>query len=234
MVCLLKAVLPPLPVMLAAGACLLAGPLVGFWLAGRRRVSWQLAAAAVDRRCGLLDRTLTALCLLGRTHRRPLEALQIEEAAMRLRSVDPAVVVPLTVPRQLVAGLLLFVIAAGLIVWPWPQREEPGRAQAEQRPAPTSRPEPVRARRPAGVDWGWRPAETASLPAAQAETAPLVPLARLATSQNGLPAEGAAEASRRAAAAADWPLAELIPLDRRLTIRRYFEQLRPGKPATTR
>jgi hypothetical protein len=85
-----------------------------------RGTSWREAARAVDRRFQLHNRTSTALYLAEHPTGDSLESLQLEDAAAHLRDKKLRDAVTLRVPWQrLASGLLLTLVALGLVAWSW-------------------------------------------------------------------------------------------------------------------
>lgn len=83
-----------------------------------RSTSMQLAARTIDNRCGLKDRTQTALQFLASTaDNSALRRLQVEDAENHLQSVDPVTVAPILAPKSWGWGILMTVIACMLSVF---------------------------------------------------------------------------------------------------------------------
>ncbi|QDT16224.1 coiled-coil domain-containing protein [Alienimonas californiensis] len=104
----------------AALAALAAGPVIGalaglLWASGLNR-----AAAAVDAHYGLKDRATTALAW-SKTDS-PWASLQRSDAAERLRTVEPAAVVPFRPGRRLAVGSLAVAAVVGLALFPAPRQ----------------------------------------------------------------------------------------------------------------
>ncbi len=102
-----------------AGVAVVAGVVLG--VARRPRLPAGLApvAALVDAQCRLQDRLRTALEFLEKAERKPVEELQIAEAAGHLWRVDPAEIFAAASNRSLLAGVMLSLAAGGLIAWGW-------------------------------------------------------------------------------------------------------------------
>jgi hypothetical protein len=97
------------------GLALLMGPVLGAAYAHMRSLSVSAAANAIDRRCGLKDRTGSALKFMEAGDDAPMKRLQIEDAERHLQSVDPVRVVPISAPRTWVWGIA-FTAAAIVLV----------------------------------------------------------------------------------------------------------------------
>ena len=87
----------------------LVGAMLGGVIAGLRAPQATWLAAAVDRKLGLHERTVTALELVGRSNddsrtnvamRMSLESEQVEDAIATLRRAEPLEAFPITVPRR--------------------------------------------------------------------------------------------------------------------------------------
>ena len=77
-----------------------------------RSSSLQLAARTIDNKCGLKDRTQTALQFLAsKTDDSALRRLQIEDAETHLQSVDPVLIAPIQAPRLWGWGILMAATA---------------------------------------------------------------------------------------------------------------------------
>ncbi len=96
------------------GAFILAGPVAGYLIAVFKARSIRSAAVAIDQRCGLKDRTETALGFLANIQDSPVQRLQIADTESRLVSVDPARVAPIKAPRSWILGMTL--TAAALMI----------------------------------------------------------------------------------------------------------------------
>lgn len=107
----------PVPLWLTGGL-LVAGPALGALVGALPRRSWRGAAAAVDVRYALKDRTVTALEFLARPAASEFHLLQIRETLSRLTDVDSVQVVPLRWPRWTRWAVLTAVVAAALLAWP--------------------------------------------------------------------------------------------------------------------
>jgi tetratricopeptide (TPR) repeat protein len=101
----------------------LAGPLAGALVGYLRRRPWHDAAAAVDSRYALKDRTVTALEFLAKPADDGFHELQVSEALGRLSAVDARRVVPLTLPRWSRWAVFGALVAVGLLAWPLSPRE---------------------------------------------------------------------------------------------------------------
>ncbi|MFH5803442.1 hypothetical protein [Alienimonas sp. DA493] len=104
----------------AALAALAAGPVLGglaglLWTSGLHR-----AAAAVDAHYDLKDRATTALAW-SKTDS-PWAALQRSDAAERLKTIEPAAVVPFRPGRRLAVGSLAVAAVVGLALFPAPRQ----------------------------------------------------------------------------------------------------------------
>jgi len=96
------------------GAVVLAGPILGALVALLNARSIRSAAVAIDQRCGLKDRTETALGFLANVQDSPVQRLQIADTESRLVSVDPARVAPIKAPRSWIAGMTLTAAAVAI------------------------------------------------------------------------------------------------------------------------
>ena len=93
-------------------AAVLAPVIVAGCVAIVRSSSLQLAARTIDIKCGLKDRTQTALQFLASTaDDSALRRLQIEDAENHLQSVDPVLIAPIRAPRSWGWGILMAVMA---------------------------------------------------------------------------------------------------------------------------
>jgi tetratricopeptide (TPR) repeat protein len=101
----------------------LAGPLFGAAVGFFRRRAWHDAAAAVDARYALKDRTVTALEFLARPANDGFHDLQVSEALSRLQTVDARKVVPFALPRWTRWACLSAVAAVALLAWPFSPQE---------------------------------------------------------------------------------------------------------------
>ena len=100
--------LPPLAVTIFAVSVVL-----GF----ARSCSLSSAARLIDRHYHLKDRILTATALLRRTHRTPMEQLQIDDTAEHLTIVQPRTVYPIRLPKMFWIALGVFALhAAGTAI----------------------------------------------------------------------------------------------------------------------
>lgn len=80
-----------------------------------RSTSMQLAAHTIDTRCGLKDRTQTALQFLASSAGdSALRRLQVADAEQHLQAIDPAIVAPIRAPKLWNWGLLMAVMASVL------------------------------------------------------------------------------------------------------------------------
>lgn len=98
-------------------AVLVAGPIVGMLLGALWRRSWNEAAAAVDARYSLKDRTITALDFMAKGETTVFHRLEVADAEEHLATIQPADVAPFRVPRvipfalgALAVALLLFLV----------------------------------------------------------------------------------------------------------------------------
>jgi len=99
-------------------AAVLAPVIVAGCVAVVRSSSLQLAARTIDSKCGLKDRTQTALQFLASTaDDSALRRLQIEDAENHLQSVDPVLVAPIHAPRSWGWGILMVVTAFVLSIF---------------------------------------------------------------------------------------------------------------------
>ncbi len=231
-----------------AGAAVLAGVVLG--MARRPRPPAGLAPVAelVDAKCGLQDRLRTALEFLDKADRKPVEELQIAEAAGHLSRVDPAEIFAAASSRPLLAGVLLSLAAGGLIAWGWlgPASRSMsmatfgpvspgGHAGIADRQGVNRVPQPAAslAGQPpvAPRDARWGPAPVARVTAARVSLgAGLKPEEVLAEAARAEPAGSVPAIPAETVAA---PLAdegELLPLEYRPLLRRYFESIRPKEP----
>ena len=218
-----------LPVGLAsvAGVAVLAGLATGIARRARAADELDAVAALVDAEEHLQDRAVTALAFLRKSERSelaPMEELQLAEAADRLASIDPTVVVPRRWPRSLGAGAGLLFVAAGLIADAMFFPPPPAR-QAAAEPKPVARP-PAKAvaSKPAGPAIGWQPAPAARVAAARSSVMPALELDQIV-------AEAARTADAQTSSGATPPPTvlegERVPLEYRKILRQYFEAIRP-------
>ncbi len=98
---------------------LVAGPILGAIIGCCRAAHWRCAAAAVDVRYALKDRTITALQLLSRPDTNPLHELQVEETLGRLKAIDASQVAPIALPKWSRWAIGSAVAAMALLVWPF-------------------------------------------------------------------------------------------------------------------
>ncbi|MEQ1824303.1 MAG: hypothetical protein ABL921_00060 [Pirellula sp.] len=96
------------------GLVVLAGPAIGAVYSWLRSRSVQNAAVAIDRRCGLKDRTETALGFMANPDDSPVRRLQIADTESHLKKVDPVRVAPIAAPRSWVWGMALTCAAVVL------------------------------------------------------------------------------------------------------------------------
>ena len=91
------------------------GPLLGFTFAWLRSPNLAAAASTIDRKCDLKDRTATALGFLELGDRcTPLQRLQVTDAELHIKGVNPVKVVPMKVPRSMFLGMLCTTAALAL------------------------------------------------------------------------------------------------------------------------
>lgn len=83
-----------------------------------RRPDWQSVAAAVDRRYGLKDRTVSAVEFDGRVDSSPLLVLQLDDAERHLHDLAPREVAPLHLPRHWPVAAAASLLALALWLWP--------------------------------------------------------------------------------------------------------------------
>ena len=89
--------------------------LIAGCLAIVRSTTMQLAARTIDNRCGLKDRTQTALQFLAsKADDSAMRRLQVEDAGNHLQSVDPVTVAPILAPKSWGLGILMTVMACVL------------------------------------------------------------------------------------------------------------------------
>jgi hypothetical protein len=100
-----------------AGWLVLGGLIAGICGGLIKRLGWHDAAAAVDSRYQLKDRTITALEFSQQPDADDIRKLQVSDASEHLQSIDPHEVAPYRMPRLLpyalaatVAGFALFLI----------------------------------------------------------------------------------------------------------------------------
>lgn len=106
------------PVTPALAAMLIGGGVLCGLMAGIiHRLSWHLAASAVDTAYGLKDRTTTALEFSNKPDQTDIHRLQVSDASDHLSGIDPRRAAPLQMPRILpyaiatsAACLVLFLI----------------------------------------------------------------------------------------------------------------------------
>lgn len=80
-----------------------------------KSTSMQLAARTIDNRCGLKDRTQTALQFLASTaDDSALRRLQVQDAEQHLQAVDPVMVAPIRAPKSWSWGILTTVMTCVL------------------------------------------------------------------------------------------------------------------------
>lgn len=88
-----------------------------------KATTMQLAARTIDDRCGLKDRTETALQFLAASSRSDtLRQLQVEDAESHLQAMNPVTVAPIRAPRSWSWGLLLGVVSTVLSFFPGEQQ----------------------------------------------------------------------------------------------------------------
>jgi hypothetical protein len=230
----LKLALPFVAAAIVAALPLLIAPTLGAWIAARRKPEWAVAAAAVDRHYGLHDRTLTALRFLGKADPKPMEAMQIQDAQAHLGRVDPKAVVPLRVPRYVVAGAILFLIAVVLIAWPFDQPSSSAISQPDtvtdgppSEEASGGEPQPKQA-----LDLPWRVAPAGTVAANRTNLITGATLGELVAGSGDRPPRREASESARPPAPDEKVLEpEPLPPEHRQTIRRYFQLIRPQDEA---
>ena len=107
------------------GGSLVSGPVIGALFAMLRAQSIQNAAVAIDRRCGLKDRTETSLGFLANpTLQTPVRRLQIADTELHLANVDPVLVAPISAPRSFVWATALSCVAIVIAILSGPKFEE--------------------------------------------------------------------------------------------------------------
>jgi len=116
------AAVSPLPWWTAA-AVVMAGPFLGAIVGFARRRPWHAAAAAVDVRYALKDRTVTALDFLAHPRDDGFHDLQVSDALQRLETVDAKQVVPLRLPKWARWSALSAIVAVTLLAWPLSPRD---------------------------------------------------------------------------------------------------------------
>jgi len=224
-----------------AAAALLIGPCVGAWFAVRREPDWLAAAAAVDRRYQLHDRTVTAITFLEKAERTPLEELEIADCMERLAQADPRSVVHVGLPRPMPAALLLSVLAVAAIVGPVavePSAGTPGEPPAEAatvaKPAEDKLPPDaaaMAARFAAEIKWQAAPSAEVVVNRSNllvgATLEEVISGADEAAMHGRTDGSGRAGDSERAKQPEIVLEGELLPWEHRRTIRRYFESIRP-------
>lgn len=99
-------------------AILLGGPIVGLLLGALWRRSWNEAAAAVDRRYSLKDRTVTALDFMAKGQTTLLHQLEVTDAEEHLSTIQPSDVAPFRLPRVLPFALGALAVALLLLLVP--------------------------------------------------------------------------------------------------------------------
>ena len=75
-----------------------------------RSYSFSSAARLIDRHYLLKDRILTAIALLRRTHRTPMEQLQIDDTAEHITTIKPRTVLPLRLPKMFWIAIGVFAL----------------------------------------------------------------------------------------------------------------------------
>jgi len=221
----------------AAITALLLGLLIGVWLGVRRKPDWLAAAAAVDAHYRFQHRTTTALRFLDKPSRKPLEDMQIVDCVQHLGRIDPRAVVPLGAVKPITRTLIFLAAAAGAIAGPLvaqPTPYTPGQPSLEA-PAATRPGEavlPVAAPRITGTfpdDVHWREAPPGQVVANRtnlltgATLEEVVSAAGRATADpEGSPEDTGTEGSETPRTVLE---AELLPVQHRRTIRRYFEAI---------
>lgn len=112
----------PVPWWMAV-SLLVAGPVIGALAGSFVSNTWRLAAAAVDQRYRLKDRTVTALEFLAAPAPGELHILQVTETVSQLNVVDARQVVPFVLPRWTRWACLTAATAALLLLWPLTPRD---------------------------------------------------------------------------------------------------------------
>ncbi len=106
------------------GVSLLAGPAAGVLFALIQARSIRSAAVAIDRSCGLKDRTETSLRFLASpTDDSPVRRLQIADTERHLSKVDPVFVAPIIAPRSFVWATALSCSAVVMAILSGPKFE---------------------------------------------------------------------------------------------------------------
>ncbi len=229
-----------------AGAAVLAAVAISVTRRGRLPAGLAPVAEFVDARCRLQDRLRTALEFLEKADRKPVEELQIAEAAGHLSRVDPAEIAGAASFRPLLAGLLLSLAAGGLIAWGWlgpasrsmvvgtlrvPRPADGTRSvpatrgdhHVPQRTAVLADAPPMAPRDP---HWGPAPAARVAPARASLGTGPKLEEVLAEAARAG--AAGSAPAvSAETVAAPSAEQGELLPLEYRQLLRQYFESIRP-------
>jgi len=224
-----------------AVTALVVGPLIGLWQAVRREPDLHAAAALVDRRYRLQDRTSTALGFLEKAERRTLEDLQIADCTKRLSRLDPRAVVHIGLPRPLTAALVLSGLAVAAIVAlaaVGPPKEPPVKPAPEatatdeptvDKPAPLA--DATAARSPAKVEW--RVAPLGEVVEGRSSLPPGDTLEEITAEKDRPAAGGQADDSAGAGDAQGTRPTEIVlegefvPLAHRRTVCRYFQSIRP-------
>jgi hypothetical protein len=210
-------------------------------------------AVLADAKCRLQDRLRTALEFLEKADRKPVEELQIAEAAGHLWRVDPAEIVPAAWDRSFLAGLVLSLAAGGLIACGWlgpasrpvaraalgsvspggqagmtAARTNGGAGRQGAHPFPQAATGPADQRPMAPRDPHWQPAPAARVAPARASlgTGPTLEEILAEAARAGAAASNAA-VSAETVAASSADEGELLPLEHRRMLRSYFESIRP-------
>jgi len=222
----------PLAGIVAAAVALAAiawGIVAGVRQAARKKSGWQAAARAVDDRYRLEDRTVTALQLAEKAERKPLEELALADARAKLAHLDLAAVVPVAIPRSLVAAAILTAVSVALFAWPQPEALSRLVRQEASPASPAAAPAPREPAADAGVSRHLRE----SIDWQDAPAGRIAPRPNRGTGEQGL-AKVLAEAARTSEISDEErsPNATVLEpaspsLEHRRTVRRYFESIRP-------
>lgn len=105
-------------------AVLSAGPLTGLVLSVLRPRVLRDAAVAIDRSCGLKDRTTSALGFLAKdVESLTVHQLQLADAERHLETVDPVKVAPFKTPRPWLWGLALSAASVAIAILSGPHEQ---------------------------------------------------------------------------------------------------------------
>ena len=221
----------------AAIGVLLLGLLVGAWLGARRKPDWLAAAAAVDAHYRFQHRTTTALRFLDKPSRKPLEDMQIVDCVEHLARIDPRAVVPIGAVKPITRTLIFLSAAAAavagpLVVEPTPYTLDQASSEAPAAVQPAEAEPPVEVPRITGMfpgDVHWREAPPGQVIANRTNLLTGATLEEVVSAAGRATAGAEIDHENAGTQGNDTPgtvlEAELLPLEHRRTIRRYFEAI---------